>query len=113
MSEIEQEVKEEPIEINVGQIIIDDENYPKCAKWCNENGCYIEEIEPTEEGVRQFQIKAPTPKTEEELLIEEAEKEVMELEAQINDIKDRLMYAILLNDTDTIDSLRGEYEELL
>lgn len=41
----------------INQIFIDDENYSKRAKWCNSNGCYIEEIEPKEDGTRQFQIK--------------------------------------------------------
>lgn len=63
------------------------------------------------DSIDTLQIEEYTDKvlTEEEI----AEKEVVELEAQINDIKDRLMYAILLNDTETIDSLRAEYGELL
>lgn len=97
----------------IGLIFVDDTDYTNKANWCNENGFYIEEIEPNEQGQRQFQIKALTPKTEEELLIEEAEKEVMELEVQINDIKDRLSFAILMNDEDLISELRVEYMGLL
>ena len=41
----------------VNQIFIDDENYPSIANWCNENNCYIEEIEPKEDGTRQFKIR--------------------------------------------------------
>lgn len=41
----------------IGQIFTDDEEYSERAQWCNENGCYIEEIEKDEEGNRQFQIK--------------------------------------------------------
>ena len=41
----------------VGQIFTDDEDYSNKAKWCNENGCYIEEIEPNKKCERQFQIK--------------------------------------------------------
>ena len=41
----------------IGLIFIDDEDYSNKAKWCNENGCYIEEIEPNENGEKQFQIK--------------------------------------------------------
>lgn len=44
-------------EIKIGDIFQDDENYSKRAEWCNNNGCYIEEIEKDEEGNRQFQIK--------------------------------------------------------
>ena len=43
----------------INQIFTDDEDYTNKAKWCNENGCYIEEIEPKEDGTRQFQIRTP------------------------------------------------------
>lgn len=36
------------------------------AEWCNENRAYIEEIEPSDEGVRRFQIVAIPYPTEEE-----------------------------------------------
>lgn len=50
----------------IGLIFTDDEDYSNKAKWCNENNAFIEEIEPTEEGTRQFQIKAiPAPDFEE------------------------------------------------
>lgn len=51
----------------IGLIFVDDKDYTNKAKWCNENGCYIEEIEPLEDGTRQFQIKAPKEKTLDEL----------------------------------------------
>lgn len=44
-------------EYEIGLIFVDDEDYSNKAQWCNENGCYIEEIEKDEEGNRQFQIK--------------------------------------------------------
>ena len=47
----------------INQIFTDDEDYANKAKWCNENGCYIEEIEPLEDGTRQFQIRTPPIKT--------------------------------------------------
>ena len=43
----------------IGQIFTDDEEYSKRAEWCNNNGYYIEEIEPLEDGTRQFTIKEP------------------------------------------------------
>lgn len=50
----------------IGQIFTDDEEYTKIANFCNENGYYIEEIEPLEDGTRQFTIKEPhTPSLEE------------------------------------------------
>jgi len=43
-------------EYYVGQIFID--SYPpEAASWCNETGNKIEEIEPTQEGARRFQIQ--------------------------------------------------------
>ena len=52
----------------IGLIFADDKDYSNKAKWCNENGCYIEEIEPLEDGTRQFQIKAPQPLSQEEIV---------------------------------------------
>lgn len=54
-------------EYEIGLIFVDDEDYSNKAQWCNENGCYIEEIEPREDGTRQFQIKKPKEPTLEEL----------------------------------------------
>lgn len=71
----------EQLNYEIGLIFIDDEDYSNKAKWCNENGCYIEEIEHTEEGVRQFIIK--------ELVVhaltleEEIEKKHAELKAMM------------------------------
>lgn len=46
----------------IGLIFADDEDYANKAKWCNANNAFIEEIDPTEDGARQFQIKAvPAP----------------------------------------------------
>ena len=57
-------------EYEIGLIFVDDEDYSNKAKWCNEHNCYIDEIEPLEDGTRQFQIKAPRHQepTQEELV---------------------------------------------
>lgn len=52
---------------NVNDIFTDNEEYSARAQWCNENGCYIKEIEPLENGTRQFQICALAEKTLSEL----------------------------------------------
>ena len=52
---------------NVGDIFTNDKEYTARALWCNENGYYIQEIEPLENGIRQFQICAPKEKTLNEL----------------------------------------------
>ena len=54
-------------EIKIGDIFQDDEYYSERAQWCNENGCYIEEIESKEDGTRRFQIKEIPAPTDEEL----------------------------------------------
>lgn len=52
---------------NIGDIFTDDEEYTERANFCNENGYYIEEIEPLEDGTRQFTIKEPTKPSLEEI----------------------------------------------
>ena len=47
----------------INQIFTDDEDYSNKAEWCNNNGRYIAEIEPLEDGTRQFQIRTPPIKT--------------------------------------------------
>lgn len=53
---------------SINQIFIEDDDYTNKANWCNENGCYIAEIESLEDGTRQFQIKAPQQPSQEELV---------------------------------------------
>ena len=50
----------------LGDIFTKDEEYSARAIFCNENGYFIEEIEPLN-GERRFQICAPAEKTLEEL----------------------------------------------
>ena len=69
----------------IGLIFVDDEDYTSKANWCNENGCYIEEIEPLEDGTRQFQIKQIPQKTEDEKLIEQYQSEIIELKKYLSD----------------------------
>ena len=52
---------------NVGDIFTDDDFYTDRANFCNENGYFIEEIEPLKNGTRQFKICAPKKKTLDEL----------------------------------------------
>lgn len=52
---------------NIGDIFTADEFYTDRANFCNEHGYYIDEIEPKEDGTRQFKICAPKEKTLDEL----------------------------------------------
>ena len=66
----------EQLNYKIGLIFIDDEDYSNKAKWCNANSCYIEEIEPTDDGIRQFIIKeivVPALTLEEEIEKKHAE----------------------------------------
>lgn len=54
----------------VGDIFTDDTEYSARAKWCNENGKMIVEIEKNANGERQFQIQEVPPLTEEDILSE-------------------------------------------
>lgn len=65
----------------IGLIFVDDDDYSNKAKYCNEKGLTIKEIEPKEDGTRQFQIcEIPAP-TEEELAKQKTEEEARKLEA--------------------------------
>ena len=52
---------------NIGEIFYLDKEYSARAKFCNENGYVIKEIEPDEKG-RRFQIQEIPPLTEEQIL---------------------------------------------
>ena len=69
----------------INQIFPNDEDYTNKAKWCNENGCYIAEIEPLKDGTRQFQIKQIPQKTEDEKVIEQYQVEIIELKKYLSD----------------------------
>ena len=73
------------MEYEIGLIFVDDKDYSNKAKWCNENGYYIEEIEPKEDGTRQFQIKQIPQKSEDEKLIEQYQAEIIELKKYLFD----------------------------
>ena len=73
------------MEYEIGLIFVDDKDYTNKAEWCNENGCYIAEIEPLEDGTRQFQIKQIPQKTEDEKLIEQYQSEIIELKKYLSD----------------------------
>ena len=73
------------MEYEIGLIFVDDRDYTNKAKWCNENNCYIQEIEAKEDGTRQFQIKQIPQKTEDEKLIEQYQSEIVELKKYLSD----------------------------
>ena len=72
------------MEYEIGLIFADDKDYSNKANWCNENNCYIEEIEPKEDGTRQFQIKQIPQKTEDEKVIEQYQAEIADLKRYLS-----------------------------
>ena len=72
----------EQLNYKIGLIFIDDEDYSSKSAWCNENNCYIEEIEPLNDDTRQFIIKeivVPILTLEEEIEKKHAElKSIMQ-----------------------------------
>ena len=94
------------MEYEIGLIFVDDEDYTNKAKWCNENNCYIDEIEPLEDGTRQFQIKAPQVKTLEELKDEK--------HAELKSIMQTRRNAIQVEfDGDTFDANESAQENMI
>ena len=91
---------------SINQIFTYDEDYSNKAKWCNENGCYIEEIEPLEDGTRQFQIRTPPIKT---LAEAQAEKH-----AELKRIMQTRRNAIQVEfDGDTFDANESAQENMI
>lgn len=98
------------MEYEIGLIFADDKDYSNKAKWCNENDCYIVEIEPLEDGTRQFQIKAPQhhEPTQEELVksriteIQSAVQNLLDSKAQEKNYDNGFAIASYANSTDAI-----------
>ena len=82
----------------IGLIFVDDADYTNKANWCNENGYYIEEIEPLEDGTKQFQIKQcekieePQIKSKSASIhtLENAEKKIEDLQTEISRLTARI-----------------------
>lgn len=97
---------------NVGDIFTDDKSYTDRANFCNENGYFIQEIEQLN-GVRRFQICAPAQKSDDEVALEELEQQEATLNAQIAQLKDQLLTATLADDTEQVEAIKAEYQNLV
>lgn len=98
--------------MQLNDIFFDDDNYSKYADFASKNGCFIQEIEQLN-GVRRFQICASKEKTLEEQTLEELQKEQTDLNDQIEQLKDQLLTATLVDDTDLIESIKAQYQTLV
>lgn len=70
-------------------------------------------VSPTNTVVNDDGSITFTLPSDEEKEVERAEQELAITENRINEIKEELLTATLLDDTETIDALKAEYKELL
>lgn len=75
--------------------------------FCLKNGYTLEN---TENG---FKICAPAQKSDDELALEELEQQENTLNAQIAELKDNLLTATLVDDTEQIESIKAQYQTLV
>lgn len=92
----------------IGDIFTNDKEYTQRAQFCNENGLYIKDL-----GNGTYQICEPEKPTNDELALQELEQEQTSLEAQIAELKDNLLTATLVNDTEQIESIKAQYQTLV
>lgn len=71
---------------------------PEAAEWCNNNNCYIEEIEPID-GVRRFEVKEVQPYIETE---EEKRTRLSQLSMTRGDLFEALIFAFGKDENDII-----------
>lgn len=94
---------------NVNDIFTDNEEYSARAQWCNENGCCIKEIEPLEDGSRQFKICEIEHNEE----LEQAEQELTTTENRINEIKEAYLSAVLCGNEEAQVRIKAQYQSIL
>ena len=75
--------------------------------FCSNNGYTLEN---TENG---FKICAPAQKSDDEVALEELEQQENTLNAQIAELKDNLLTATLVDDTEQIESIKAQYRTLV
>ena len=70
------------------------------------------EVEQAYDGSYYLKGYAPT-KSDDEQALEELQKEQINLNAQIEQLKDQLLTATLVDDTDQIKSIKAQYQTLI
>lgn len=76
-------------------------------EFCKKNGYHLEQVE------NGFKICAPAQKSADEVALEELEQQVNTLNAQIAELKDNLLTATLVDDTEQIESIKAQYQTLV
>lgn len=75
-------------------------------------GMTLQEVEQGSDGQWYLQGYAPT-KSDEEQALEELQKEQTSLETQIAELKDQLLTATLADDTEQVEAIKAEYQNLV
>ena len=76
-------------------------------EFCEKNGYYLEQVE------NGFKICAHAQKSDDEVALEELEQQENTLNAQIAELKDNLLTATLVDDTEQIESIKAQYQTLV
>lgn len=76
-------------------------------EFCEKNGYHLEQVE------NGFKICAPAQKSDDELALEELEQQEATLNAQIAQLKDQLLTATLADDTEQVEAIKAEYQNLV
>ena len=76
-------------------------------EFCEKSGYHLEQVE------NGFKICAPAQKSDDEVALEELEQQENTLNAQIAELKDNLLTATLVDDTEQIESIKAQYRTLV
>ena len=76
-------------------------------EFCEKNDYHLEQVE------NGFKICAPAQKSDDEVALEELEQQENTLNAQIAELKDNLLTATLVDDTEQIESIKAQYQTLV
>ena len=75
--------------------------------FCSKNGYHLEQVE------NGFKICTPAQKSDDEVALEELEQQEATLNAQIAQLKDQLLTATLADDTEQVEAIKAEYQNLV
>lgn len=93
---------------------IEHNDYTPYAKWANENGYIIQELDTKDsEGHRQFTVVEPPKPSQAELELQENENKQAELQTQLDELMNTYNQAVMLGNTELADELKAEYQALV
>ena len=108
-----EEFDESKFNPKLGDVFTNDVYYSHYAEYANNNHYIINEIEPLEDGTRQFTIVEPEKPSEEETELQKIKEEEQALNANLKSIEQQYVQAQLLDDTDTQAELKTQYTKVL